>query len=131
MVGGGADRNDVDDAADGARSIEVAGAAADEFDGLDGELGLLLPVNPSAERVVERHIVFGDERAAGGGGTQAAQADALRGGIGDQRTGAAEELDAGKLAQLIVEGDGGGGAQRFAVSRRVVAGLSSAPSGAR
>ena len=34
-------------------------------------------------------------------------------GIGHQRTGAAEQLDAGKLAQLVVQGDGGRGAQRL------------------
>ena len=103
----------VDHAADGARSVEVAGAAADELDVFDGELGLLLPVNPAAERVVERDIVFGDEGAAGGGGTEGAKADSLRSGIGDERAGAAKELDAGKLAQLVIEGDAGGGAQRL------------------
>ncbi len=106
-IGRGAGRDDVDDAADGARSIQVAGTAADDFDAVNGELGLLLPMNPSADGVVEGHVVFSDQRAAGGGGTQAAQADALRGGIGHQRTGAAEQLDAGKLAQLIVHGDCG------------------------
>ena len=100
------DGNDVDDAADGAGTIEIAGAAADQFDALDGELGLLLPVNPSADGVVEGHIVVGNKRAAGGGGTEAAQADALRCGVGDERTGAAEELEAGNLADLAVEGDG-------------------------
>ena len=89
MVRDGADGDDVNDAADGAGTVKVAGAAADEFDGLDGELGLLLPVNPTAERVVERDIVFGDQSAAGRGGTEGAKADSLRGGIGDERTGAA------------------------------------------
>ena len=103
----GRDGNHVDDAADGAGAVEIAGAAAHQFDAVDGELGLLLPVNPSADGVVEGHIVFGDQRAAGGGGTEAAQADALRGGIGHQRTGAAEQLDAGKLAQLAIHGDRG------------------------
>ena len=71
-------------------------------------------MNPAAERVVERDIVFGDQSAAGGGGTESAKTDSLRGGIGDERAGTAKELDAGQRAQLIVEGDGGGGAQGFA-----------------
>ena len=112
-VGRRAYGNHVDHAADGARSVEVADAAANKLDVADGELGLLLPVNPSAERIVERHIVLGDEGAAGGGGTESAKADALRSGIGDERAGTAEKLDAGKLAQLVIEGEAGGGAQRL------------------
>src|SRR5208283_893483 len=33
-------------------------------------------------------------------------------GIGDERRPSAEEIDAGKLAELIVERDGGGGGER-------------------
>ena len=70
-------------------------------------------MNPAAERIVERDIVFGDQRAAGGGGTEGAKADSLRGRIGDERAGAAKQLDAGELAELIVECDAGGRAQRL------------------
>ena len=99
---------------------------------LDGQLRLFLPVNPSADGIVQRHIVFSDQGAAGRGGTQAAQADSLRRGIGHQRTRPAEHLHAGKLAQFVVQGHRSRGIREpFADSSRVVAGLSSAPSGAR
>jgi len=65
----------------------------------------------SGEGVVQRDIVFGEQGAAGGGGTECAEAHSLRGGVGDQRTGAAEELEAGKLAELVVECGRGGGAE--------------------
>ena len=80
---------------------------------MDGELGPFLPVDPATDGVVQRNVVLGHQGAAGGGGSQAAQANALRRGVGDERTGAAEKLDAGKLAHLIVEGDGGGGLEGF------------------
>ena len=53
-----------------------------------------------------------DEGAAGGSRAKSADADALRRGIGDERTGAAEELYAGKLAELVVHGDCSCGAKR-------------------
>ena len=77
---------------------------------MNGELGLLLPVNPAADGIVEGHVVVDDECAAGGGGAEAAQADSLGCGVGDERTGTAEELEAGNLADLAVESDG----RRFA-----------------
>ena len=106
-------RDDIDDAADGAGAVKIAGASAGQFDVVDGERGLLLPVDPAAERVVEGHILLRDECAASGGGTEAAQADALRRGIGNERWRAAEEFDAGKLPELIVERDAGSGGQRL------------------
>ena len=66
-VGGRPDGDHVEHAADGAGTIEIAGAAADEFGALNSELGLLFPVNPSADGVVEGHVVLCDEGAAGGG----------------------------------------------------------------
>ena len=63
----GALLHDVDNAADGGGAVEVAGAATDDFDGSDGELGELFPVDPAGEGVVERDVVFGDQGAAGGG----------------------------------------------------------------
>jgi hypothetical protein len=111
-IGGGPHGDHVQHAADGAGTVEVAGAAAHEFGTLDGELRLLLPMNPSADGVVEGHIVLGDEGAAGRSGAEAAYADSLRGGIGNERTGAAEHFNAGQLAHLVVQGDGGHGAER-------------------
>ena len=108
---GGPRRDQADHAAHGAGAVEVAGAAAHQFDALDRQFGLLLPVNPPSYGVVQRHVVLGDQGAAGGGGTEAAQADALRGGVGHQGAGAPEQLDAGKLTQPSVEGDGSRGVE--------------------
>ena len=69
-------------------------------------MGLLGPVDVAAERVVERGAVFEDKRAAGGGGAEAAERDALAGGVGDAGGCAAVELEAGVLAEGFVEGDG-------------------------
>ena len=80
----GAHGDYVDDAADGAGAVEVAGAAADHLDALDGQLWLLLPVNPVGEGVVERNVILGDEGAAGGSGAESSEAQALGGGIGDE-----------------------------------------------
>ena len=62
---------------------------------------------PATDRIVEGNVIFCDQGAAGGCGAETSQTDALRGGVGDQRTGAAEQLHAGKLAQFAVERDGG------------------------
>ena len=112
-VGRGAHGDHADHAADGAGTVEIAGAAAHQFDAPKGQFGLLLPVNPSAYGVVQRDIVLGEQGAAGGGGTQAAQADSLRGGVCHQRTGTAEEFDTGKLAKLAVQSDGRGCFERL------------------
>jgi hypothetical protein len=69
-------------------------------------------VNPSAEGIVKRHTIFDDQGAAGRGGPEAAQADALRGGVSHQRAGAPEKLHAWNLPQLAVESDGGSSAKR-------------------
>jgi hypothetical protein len=65
-------------------------------------------VDPAGEGVVEGNVVLGDESAAGGCRSEAAQAEALGGWVGDQRAGAAERFYAGDKAKLAVEGDGGG-----------------------
>ena len=69
--------------------------------------GNFVPVDPAAEGIVHGDAVLEHEGAAGGGGAEAAQGDALAGGVLDARTGAAEELEAGLLAQFVVERDGG------------------------
>ena len=70
-------------------------------------MGLLGPVDVAAKGIVERGAVFEDKRAAGGGGAEAAERDALAGGVGDAGGCAAVELEAGVLAEGFVEGDGG------------------------
>ena len=104
---GGVGRDDVDDAAEGGRAVEVGAAAGGDGDGVDGEGGDLVPVDPAAEGVVEGGVVGEDEGAAGGGGAEAAQRDALAGGVLHARAGAAVEFEAGLLAQLVVELGGG------------------------
>ena len=98
---------EADHAANRARSIEVAGAAADQLHAAQGKLRLLLPVDPPAHRIVHRDIVFGHQRAARRRRAKPAQADALRRRIRHQRTGAAEQLHARQLPQLVVHGYGG------------------------
>src|ERR1035438_4810705 len=68
-IGGGPRRYQIDDAADGARSIEIAGAATYQLNAFQRQLRLFLPANPTGEGIVEGHVVFGDQGAAGGGGT--------------------------------------------------------------
>ena len=105
--GGGTRGDDVDDAAERAGAVEVGAAAGGEGDGVDGLGGDFVPVDPAAEGIVHGDVVLKDERAAGGGGAEAAQRDALAGGVLHARTGAAEEFEAGLLAELVVERDSG------------------------
>ncbi len=68
-------------------------------------------MDPAAKWVVERDVVFSDESPRRRCRPEAAQADTLRAGIRDQRWRRAEVLDAGKLAELIVERDARGGSE--------------------
>ena len=74
-------------------------------------------MDPATHGIIERDVVGCDQGAAGRRGAQPAEADALRGGIGDQRRRAAEQLDPGKRAHLSVHGDGRGGLQIDALKR--------------
>ena len=56
--------DDVEHAADRPGAIEVTGAAANDFDAVDGELRLFLPVDPPADSIVERDIILRDQGAA-------------------------------------------------------------------
>ena len=113
LLGGGMCGNEADHAADGRRAVEVAGAAAHQFHAVDGECRLFEPVNPAADGIVERHVVHHKQCPAGGGGPQAAQADALRRGIGNERAGAAEGFNAGNLTHGAVECEAGALAECF------------------
>ena len=101
--GGGARGDDVDDAAERAGAVEIGAAAGGDGDGFDGLGGDFVPVDPSAEGIVHGDVVLEDEGAAGGSGAEAAQRYALAGGVLHARTGAAEEFEAGLLAELVVE----------------------------
>ncbi len=113
--GGGAGGDDVDDAAEGAGAVEVGASAGGDGDGVDGFGGDFVPVDPAAEGIVHGDVIFEHEGAADGGGAEAAERDALAGGVLDARAGAAEELEAGLLAELVVERDGGVGVECFSV----------------
>jgi hypothetical protein len=97
----------VDDAAKGAGAVEVGAAAGRDGHGFDCFGGDFVPVDPSAEGVIHGDVVLEDEGSAGRGGSESAQGDALTGRILNARTGAAEEFEAGLLAEFVVEGDGG------------------------
>ena len=107
MRGGGAGGNDVDDAAEGAGAVEIGAAPGGNGDGVERVGGDFVPVDPSAEGIVQGDVVLEDEGAAGGGGAEAAERDALTGGVLDAGAGAAEEFEAGLLAEFVVERDGG------------------------
>jgi len=48
----------------GARPIEIAGPAAQQFNAFRSQLRFFLPMNRICESVVQRDVVFGDERSA-------------------------------------------------------------------
>src|SRR5580704_2133649 len=95
--------DDVDDATERARSVEIGAAAGCEGDRFDGFGRDFVPVNPSAEGIVHGDVVLEDEGAAGCGGAETAQGNALAGGILYARAGTAEEFEAGLLTELVVE----------------------------
>jgi len=100
---GGVGGDDVDDTAESGGAVEVGAAAGGEGDGVDGLGGDLVPVDPAAEGIVEGCVVGEDEGAAGSRGAEAAEGDALAGGVLHAGAGAAVELEAGLLAELVVE----------------------------
>ena len=75
--------------------VSVGAAARRDVDGVEDELGKLVPVDPAAEGVIQRDAIFEDERAADRGGAEATEGDALAGGVLDPGAGPAEELEPG------------------------------------
>ena len=96
-------RRQTNDPAERVVAVEIAGRAAHHVDLLEGRRRHAVPRNPAAERIVQRHVVGNDERPARSRRRQAAQRDALGGGIGDRRRRSTEETEAGHQPQLIVE----------------------------
>src|ERR1019366_2511086 len=89
--------------AHGAVAKDAGGGAAGNLgapDFVGDELG---PVDPAAKRVVGGNAIPKDEGTAGAGRPDAAQRDALGGGMGHQAGGAAEEAEAGGVAQPVVQ----------------------------
>ena len=104
-------RDDVDDAAHSLGAVEVGGAAAHQLDGAHGLARDAVPIDPAPERIVERDAVLEHQRAAGSARAHAAQRDALRRGVRDAAARPAKQSEPGRLAQRIVEGQGGGGGE--------------------
>ncbi len=92
-----------DGAAHGAVAEQAGGGAFGDLDAIQILRREERPVDPAAKGTVQGDAVPQDQRAAGAGGPETAQRDALRGGIGDQGRCAAEEREARKQAQAIVD----------------------------
>ncbi len=100
--------DDIDDAAERGAAVEVRRAAAQHFHRVDVGARHAAPVDPAAERVVERDAVHEDYGAARAARADAAQRDALRGRVGRAAAAPAEEAEARDLSERVVERDGGG-----------------------
>jgi len=100
-------RSEGDDAAHDEVAENTRGTAARDFHDVEVFGGDAGPVDPAAEGIVEGDAVPENHCAAGAGGTQSAQGDALRAGIGDQAGGAAEETEPRQQAEAVVEVDAG------------------------
>ena len=99
----GRERQDLNDAADGIRAVQVAAAAAQHLDAIDRDLRQFVPVDPAAERVVQRHAVGEHERPARTGSAEPSKRDALRGRIRHARRRAAKQRESGHQLQRIIE----------------------------
>src|SRR3954467_9236772 len=84
-------------------AVEGGRAAAQDFDALDGGARDAAPINPPAERVVERNAVEEDDGATRPACADAAQRDSLRSGVRRAAARAPEEGEAGNLAEGVVE----------------------------
>ena len=111
-------RRQLNDAAERAVAVNVARGAADDVDALQRGHRHAVPVDPRAERVVQRDVVGDDERAAGARRRHAAQRHPLRRRVGDGGRRAAEEAEAGNGSQLIVEPERRRFDDRGAIERR-------------
>ena len=101
---GGPPREDVDDATEGIVAPGARAAAPDDLDLLDALQRDAVPVDPAAERVVDRHSVHQHERPAGAARSDAAQREPLRRRMRDKARRAAEQAEARHLPEEVVEG---------------------------
>src|SRR5207248_9921048 len=77
--GRGRGESDADDAAEGRGAVEIGATAGGESNAGEGLLRDLVPVDPAAEGVAGRDVLLEDEGAAGRGGPESAERDALAG----------------------------------------------------
>ena len=98
--------DDVDDAAHGVVAVQARARAVDDLDALGALQRHARPVDPAAERIVERHAVDEHERAADAARPDAAQRDALRGRMRRQAARAPEQAERRNLPEHVVGDDG-------------------------
>src|SRR6185369_10591041 len=94
---------EVDDAAERVRAIEARRAALHDFDARHGLTRHAAPVNPAAERVINRNAIAQDHGAARARRADAAQADALRRRVRRAAARTAEEREARHLSEYVIE----------------------------
>jgi hypothetical protein len=113
LVGRGAGQ--LDRPGERARALDSAAAAACH-PRLAEPLGIVgRPAHPAAERVGLRDSVEDEQQAARRIAAERAQGRPLAGRVGRARVGAAEELEAGDVAEQILEPPRGGGREALAV----------------
>src|SRR5690349_11377640 len=97
-------RRDVYHTAKRVAAVERGRAAAQDFYAVDGGTRDSAPVNPAAERVIERDAVGEDNGPAGPARADAAQRDSLRSRVRGPAARAPEQSKAWNLAERVVEG---------------------------
>ena len=98
-------RENLDHSAEGIAAVETGGAFLGDLDVGDRLAGDTVPVDPCAERVVERNSILENQSTARAAGAEAAQRYTLSCGIRGAAAGAAEEAEPRDLAQRVIEGE--------------------------
>jgi hypothetical protein len=96
-------RQQLHDAAHRTGAVKIPRGAAHDFHAIDGRERNAVPVDPTAERIIQRHAIGEHERAARARTGHAAQRHALRRGIGDARRRAAEQRKTRSGSQRVIE----------------------------
>ena len=104
----------MNDAAERVTAVEAGRALLRDLNIGDGLSRNAIPVDPAAERVVQRNSVLENQGAAGAVRTQAAQRNSLGRGICRTAAGAPEEAESGNLAKVIIQSERGSMLQVFA-----------------
>ena len=99
----GPTRSQRDHTGERVRAMQIAGGPPRDRGLADPDRRVAVPVDPSAHRIVERHAVRLDERAARPGRGQPAQRHPLRRRVRHPRRGPAEQAEARHGAERIVE----------------------------
>src|SRR6185437_1787849 len=100
LLGRGKNR---DSAAHRAIAEQAGRCAAIDFDAAYVGRIDTVPIDPAAERIIQRDAVPENQRPAGARGAGSAKRNTLRSGICDNAGGAAEQAETGHLPQAIVQ----------------------------